>query len=99
MDALRDILQRGGDTDTNGAIIGGLLGATQGIEAIDEKMLSKVLNFNAKKHNCSMIPELLPTNNNLISMLKKVNEHCPDHLSLVWGDKFFQNNEKLREHF
>jgi hypothetical protein len=46
-----------------------------------------------------MIPELLPINNNLISMLKKVNEHCPDHLSLVWGDKFFQNNEALRAHF
>ena len=27
MDALRDILLRGGDTDTNAAIIGGLLGA------------------------------------------------------------------------
>ncbi len=32
--AIRDILSRGGDTDTNAAIVGGLIGA-QGINNID----------------------------------------------------------------
>ena len=36
-DALEDILLGGGDTDTNAAIVGGLLGAAQGYQAIDEK--------------------------------------------------------------
>jgi ADP-ribosyl-[dinitrogen reductase] hydrolase len=35
-DALKDILLRGGDTDTNAAIVGGLLGAAYGISEIDE---------------------------------------------------------------
>ena len=35
-DALRDILLRGGDTDTNAAIVGGLLGAAEGIDGINK---------------------------------------------------------------
>ena len=35
-DALRDILLRGGDTDTNAAIVGGLLGAADGIDGINK---------------------------------------------------------------
>jgi len=41
-DVLVDIVQIGGDTDTNGAIAGGLLGAKYGVEAIPEKWLSKL---------------------------------------------------------
>ena len=33
--ALKDMLMQGGDTDTNAAIVGGLLGAAYGEEAID----------------------------------------------------------------
>ena len=35
-DALKDILKRGGDTDTNAAIVGGLLGAADGIDGINK---------------------------------------------------------------
>jgi ADP-ribosyl-[dinitrogen reductase] hydrolase len=35
-DALRDILLRGGDTDTNAAIVGGLLGAADGVDGINK---------------------------------------------------------------
>ena len=35
-DAIEDMLLGGGDTDTNAAIVGGLLGAAQGDSAIDE---------------------------------------------------------------
>lgn len=43
-DVLVDVVRLGGDTDTNGAIAGGLLGARDGIEAIPERWLS-VLQF------------------------------------------------------
>lgn len=49
-DALRDILMRGGDTDTNAAIIGGLLGASEGINGINLEMVMKVLNFDPAIH-------------------------------------------------
>jgi ADP-ribosyl-[dinitrogen reductase] hydrolase len=35
--ALKDILLRGGDTDTNAAIVGGLLGAAEGIDGINKE--------------------------------------------------------------
>ncbi|KAF2679500.1 ADP-ribosylglycohydrolase [Lentithecium fluviatile CBS 122367] len=43
-DVLVDVIRLGGDTDTNGAIAGGLLGARDGIEAIPERWL-RVLQF------------------------------------------------------
>ncbi|KAF2257616.1 ADP-ribosylglycohydrolase family protein [Lojkania enalia] len=41
-DVLVDVVRIGGDTDTNGAIAGGLLGARDGIEAIPERWLEKL---------------------------------------------------------
>ena len=35
-EALKDILERGGDTDTNAAIMGGLIGAADGIDGINK---------------------------------------------------------------
>jgi ADP-ribosylglycohydrolase len=46
-DVLVDVVRLGGDTDTNGAIAGGLLGARDGIEAIPERWL-KTLQFRAE---------------------------------------------------
>jgi ADP-ribosyl-[dinitrogen reductase] hydrolase len=44
-DAIKDILMRGGDTDTNAAIIGGLLGAAYGIECLKEEWCETMLNY------------------------------------------------------
>ena len=41
-DVLVDVVRIGGDTDTNGAIAGGLLGAREGIEKIPERWLEKL---------------------------------------------------------
>lgn len=41
-DVLVDVVRIGGDTDTNGAIAGGLLGARDGIENIPERWLEKL---------------------------------------------------------
>ena len=35
----------GGDSDTNGAIVGGLIGALVGIRRIPEYMIDKILSF------------------------------------------------------
>ncbi len=34
LDAMRDILSKGGDTNVNAAVVGGMLGAAQGFEAL-----------------------------------------------------------------
>ncbi|KAH7082457.1 ADP-ribosylglycohydrolase family protein [Paraphoma chrysanthemicola] len=41
-DVLVDVVRIGGDTDTNGAIAGGLLGARDGVEEIPERWLRKL---------------------------------------------------------
>ena len=41
-DVLVDVVRSGGDTDTNGAIAGGLLGARDGLEQIPERWLNKL---------------------------------------------------------
>lgn len=43
--AVRETIRLGGDTDTNGAIVGGLIGALVGVKAIPTDMLQKVLSF------------------------------------------------------
>jgi ADP-ribosylglycohydrolase len=43
VDALRETLAGGGDTDTNGCIVGGLIGALQGEDGIPERMRAAVL--------------------------------------------------------
>jgi ADP-ribosylglycohydrolase len=41
-DVLVDVVRIGGDTDTNGAIAGGLLGARDGVDAIPQRWLDKL---------------------------------------------------------
>lgn len=45
--AIKETLLGGGDTDTNACIVGGLMGALHGIEAIPEAMWHAVVNCNA----------------------------------------------------
>jgi ADP-ribosylglycohydrolase len=52
-DVLVDVVRIGGDTDTNGAIAGGLLGARDGIEKIPERWLEK-LQFRKEFEEVSM---------------------------------------------
>ncbi len=45
-EAMRDILLKNGDTDTNAAIVGGLLGA-QGINVIPKTWVEKVISYDS----------------------------------------------------
>ena len=48
-DSIRDMLLRGGDTDTNAAIVGGLLGARWGLEAIPKEWVESLSFDNERK--------------------------------------------------
>ena len=43
LDALREILKKGGNTSLNAAVVGGLIGAARGMQEIDQKMIDTVL--------------------------------------------------------
>ncbi len=67
--ALRDTLSRGGDVDTNAAIVGGMMGALHGASGIPASMQNPVLTRIAEspgkrvpEHLCaSRVPELAKT--------------------------------------
>ena len=40
---MREILKKGGDTSSNAAVVGGLIGAARGMQEIDQKMIDTVL--------------------------------------------------------
>ena len=42
--AVKNVMAKGGDTDTNAAIVGGLIGAADGLEGIPDEALQSVLN-------------------------------------------------------
>lgn len=57
-EALRDVLQRGGDTDTNCAIVGGLIGALHGFQLIPDVIKSRVLVYDCmRRFNNHVRPE------------------------------------------
>ena len=47
-ESIRQIIQEGGDTDTNACIAGGMIGAYVGIKGIPEYMVKKVVNFDCE---------------------------------------------------
>jgi ADP-ribosylglycohydrolase len=57
-EALHDVLARGGDTDTNAAIVGGLLGALHGFQLIPDGIKGRVLMFDCmRQFNNNRRPE------------------------------------------
>jgi ADP-ribosyl-[dinitrogen reductase] hydrolase len=98
-DALKDILLRGGDTDTNAAIVGGLLGAAYGVSAIDENQRQKMLSFDPKVHGGHMRPEFLVPKYGLVKMVEQVIQNCPTHLKVKWGDKILEDLQSIRTFF
>lgn len=48
---MRSTIQEGGDTDTNAAIVGGMIGALVGLQNIPSNMIAKVMKF-----DCTNIP-------------------------------------------
>jgi ADP-ribosylglycohydrolase len=48
-DAIRETLLAGGDTDTNAAIVGGLIGAAVGVEGIPLRMREAVMTCDTSK--------------------------------------------------
>ncbi|TNV78294.1 hypothetical protein FGO68_gene2973 [Halteria grandinella] len=100
-DALQDILERGGDTDTNAAIMGGLLGAYYGVSKMNEHQLQSVVDFRCstseekKKFNVThKRPDYLVPGLVLTEKLPSIIKNAPSNLQIV-----LNGNEKRPEDF
>ena len=74
-DALKDVLMGGGDFITNASIVGGLIGAAQGQQAIYKKNV--VLSFDPAIHRGKWRPGYLLPKNDLIQKLDRVIKYNP----------------------
>ncbi len=83
---MNDILLRGGDTDTNAAIVGGLLGA-KGINQIPEEWIVKVMMFDPtgfiKYKNIRKRPEFLSPKHFLVPLTKAICFNLPVELKII----------------
>lgn len=70
-DALIDTVRRGGDTDTNAAICGALLGAVYGLEAIPERWARAVLDCRADRPDAYRTTDILDLADRLAGITPK----------------------------
>lgn len=67
---MRKTIQLGGDTDTNAAIVGGMIGALVGFKNLPEFMVNKVLDFDCEKDDVR--PAFLSVNQHVMLNIKKL---------------------------
>ena len=71
--AIKETLMRGGDTDTNAAIVGGMMGALHGYDAIPEALKMAVLEFDCCANGIRKRPDFVSAKHfdKLVSILVK----------------------------
>lgn len=86
--AMRDIINRQGDTDANAAIVGGLLGAAYGIEGIRSELIDKVMRFESNR------PYQSPKDS--LAKLIMIAVDSPTELKVSWNNETFEGAEGLQ---
>jgi hypothetical protein len=84
-EAIRDMLLQGGDTDTNAAIVGGLIGAWQGFTSIPKDWVSSVLNFRCTEYTDNQRDDWLIPGFHLVPLTKAVFINAPSSLLVRIG--------------
>lgn len=89
---MREVLILGGDTDTNAAIVGGLVGALCGVSSINRDMVEKVLAFRCDGHaNIERFdvkhvrPDFLIPGKGLPHIIEDLFRHAPTKLKVIIG--------------
>jgi ADP-ribosyl-[dinitrogen reductase] hydrolase len=84
--AMEDIISRGGDTDTNAAIVGGLIGAAVGYKAIPDKFKKKLFAWRPELGGIER-PDFLIPGKVLKSLIDKIIEIAPTEYVKIIGGK------------
>ena len=82
-EAMRDLLRRGGDTDTNCAIAGGMLGALHGESKLPSEYVKKVLEVDTKENVRHKRPEFLTPKHFLRKIIENIIKIRPSKLEMV----------------
>ncbi len=93
-DALKDILRRGGDTDTNCAIIGAVIGALHGAQDIPEDIKKQVLAFDPTTDKGVKRPKFLGPKYVFETNLEKLIKSIPTELKIIGGTEDYPEKEK-----
>ncbi len=81
-DAMVEMLRKGGDTDTNCCIVGGMLGALHGLKGIPEDIRRKVLNFDANKDGGIKRPDYLVAGKCAEKLIEEIIRIRPESLKI-----------------
>lgn len=79
-EAMKQMLREGGDTDTNAAIVGGLIGAHVGFNRIPQSYKDAVLNFDCKTMVGNPVEDYLLPKYHLCEQLLKIYQNSPTEL-------------------
>ena len=84
-DVIRQIIREGGDTDTNAAIVGGMLGALLGVKKIPAYMVNKVLQFDCLNTKDDRLrPEFLSAKLHAVKKIKElINIRPTENLEII----------------
>lgn len=83
-DSIRQVIQLGGDTDTNAAIVGGMLGALLGLHNIPVYMIDKVMSYDCTQPGQqNPRPEFLSINRYALRHIEDLMNVRPDKLTVV----------------
>ena len=81
-DAMKEMLKKGGDTDTNCCIVGGMLGALHGIDGIPKEYVEKLMHFGPEQGVGQKRPEFLTPKVVLNPIISKLIEIRPQKLTM-----------------
>jgi hypothetical protein len=86
--AMKDVISKKGDTDVNAAIIGGLLGAANGIEGIPHELIERVMRLDVNRG--------IYTPKNSLANLFMIAVESPSELKVSWKEQIFEGNDGLQ---
>jgi len=81
-DAMVEMLRKGGDTDTNCCIVGGMLGALHGLKGIPEEVKRQVMNFDATRDGGIKRPDYLVPGKCAEKLIEEIIRIRPESLKI-----------------
>ena len=89
---MKDILSKGGDTQANAAIVGGLLGASHGLRHFDQTHISTVLSLkDASDRPREYQPgSVISVKDKSVCKIQKIIKNAPTDLIVKWNGQLLK---------
>eukprot|EP00347_Sterkiella_histriomuscorum_P010277 403376918 len=100
---IKQMLLAGGDTDTNAAIVGGLLGAYFGVGALPQNMIEAMLSFKTesdelkKQYGGQIRPRYLIPHYTLLNDITLITQNAPNMLVVQYMGELYDEQEKIKQ--